>query len=387
MQVRTIRAIISAEFAVIIMTWIWERKQWPVLHWDDHALAKPLAQVSREQGRLLGRMEGLGFDLRREAHLHTLTEDVVKSSEIEGEHLDSEQVRSSIARRLGMDAGGLVAADRNVEGIVEMILDATGNYEEPLTAERLFAWHASLFPTGRSGMRIIRVGEWRDDTEGPMQVVSGPVGRERVHYEAPPAKRLPAEIEKILAWFEEPGEIDPLVAAGLAHLWFVTVHPFEDGNGRIARAIADMALARSEGTEQRFYSMSAQIRAERKDYYAMLERTQKGGLDITRWQAWFLECLRRAIEGAHGTLSAVLEKARFWERFAKAPLNERQIKVLNRLLDGFEGKLTSSRWAKMAKCSQDTAYRDIMDLVGRGALKKDPAGGRSTSYSLVIPPR
>jgi Fic family protein len=365
------------------MAYIWENRQWPALHWDDQILGRLLAHVSREQGRLLGKMEGLGFDLRSEAHLRTLTEDVVKSSEIEGENLPPDQVRSSIARRLGMDVGGLVPADRNVEGVVEMMLDATSNYTTPLTEERLFAWHASLFPTGRTGMRKINVGAWRDDSAGPMQVVSGPIGRERVHYEAPPASRVPAEMGKFLAWFAKAGETDPLLVAGRAHLWFVTIHPFGDGNGRIARAIADMALARAEKIGQRFYSMSGQIKAERNEYYNILERTQKSDLDITRWQSWFLECLLRAIEGAQGTLSAVLNKAKFWERFAKQPLNERQIKVLNRLLDGFEGKLTSSKWAKLAKCSQDTAYRDIMDLVERGALQKDPGGGRSTSYSLI----
>jgi Fic family protein len=365
------------------MAYIWENRQWPALHWDDQILGRLLAHVSREQGRLLGKMEGLGFDLRSEAHLRTLTEDVVKSSEIEGENLPPDQVRSSIARRLGMDVGGLVPADRNVEGVVEMMLDATSNYAKPLTEERLFAWHASLFPTGRTGMRKINVGAWRDDSAGPMQVVSGPIGRERVHYEAPPASRVPAEMEKFLAWFAKAGETDPLLVAGRAHLWFVTIHPFGDGNGRIARAIADMALARAEKIGQRFYSMSGQIKAERNEYYNILERTQKSDLDITRWQSWFLECLLRAIEGAQGTLSAVLNKAKFRERFAKQPLNERQIKVLNRLLDGFEGKLTSSKWAKLAKCSQDTAYRDIMDLVERGALQKDPGGGRSTSYSLI----
>jgi Fic family protein len=282
-----------------------------------------------------------------------------------------------------MDIGGLVPADRDVEGVVEMMLDATDNYEEPLTEERLFAWHASMFQTGRSGMTKITVGAWRDDRRGPMQVVSGPMGREKVHYEAPPASRVPEETERFLDWLESPGDTDPLLVAGLAHLWFVTIHPFDDGNGRIARAIADMALARGEKTSQRFYSMSGQIRAERKTYYTMLERTQKAGLDITRWQTWFLECLLRAIEGAEGTLSAVLEKARFWERFAREPLNARQIKLLNRLMDGFDGKLTSSKWAKIAKCSQDTAYRDIMDLVERGALKKGSGGGRSTSYSLA----
>jgi Fic family protein len=329
-------------------------------------------------------MEGLGFDLRNEAHLRMLTEEVVESSEIEGERLERDQVRSSVARRLGMEIGGLVPADRDVEGVVEMTLDATGKYEDPLTEERLFGWHAALFPTGRSGTKRIRVGEWRDDANGPMQVVSGALGKETVHYQAPPAERLAAEIGRFLRWFADPPDQDPLLVAGLAHLWLLTIHPFDDGNGRIARAVADMVLARSEKTQQRYYSMSAQIRQERKDYYAMLERTQKSDLDITSWQRWFLGCLLRAIEGAGGTLSAVLDKARFWESFAKEPLNERQIKVLNRLLDGFEGKLTSSKWAKIAKCSQDTAYRDIVMLVERGALKKDPGGGRSTSYSLVL---
>jgi Fic family protein len=365
------------------MTHIWQNERWPGLHWDDQALGKLLAQVSREQGRLLGKMEALGFELRGEAHLRTLTEDVVKSSEIEGENLPPDQVRSSIARRLGMDVAALGAPDRNVEGVVEMMFDATTHHAKPLTEERLHAWHAALFPTGRSGMRKIRVGAWRDDSAGPMQVVSGPMGRERVHYEAPPAQRLRAEVKKFIAWFEKPGDIDPLLVAGLAHLWFVTIHPFDDGNGRIARAIADLALARAEKIGQRFYSMSGQISAERSDYYAILERTQKSDLDVTRWQTWFLECLLRAIEGAQGTLSVVLNKAKFWERFAKEPFNERQVAVLNRLLDGFEGKLTSSEWAKLAKCSQDTAYRDILDLVERGALRKDPGGGRSTSYSLA----
>jgi Fic family protein len=363
--------------------YLWEKTGWPTFSWDEKNLATLLAEVSREQGRLLGRMEALGFELRDEAHLRTLTEDVIKSSEIEGEKLDPDQVRSSIARRLGMDVGGLVPADRNVEGVVEMMLDATGNYHEVLTEERLFAWHASLFPTGRSGMSIIRVGSWRDDSSGPMQVISGPLGKEKVHYEAPPADRIPAEIKKFLFWFAQPGEMAPLFIAGLAHLWFITIHPFDDGNGRIARAIADMALARSEKTGQRFYSMSAQIRREHKSYYDTLEWTQKGDLDVTRWQDWFLNCLHRAIEGAQETLSVVLDKARFWERFAKEPLNKRQIRILNLLLDEFEGKLTTSKWAKIVKCSQDTAYRDILDLIGRGALQKDPGGGRSTSYSLV----
>ena len=364
--------------------YLWERSQWPAMTWDERRLSPLLARASREQGRLLGKMEGLGFRLRSEAHLRTLTEDVVKSSEIEGEKLDTEQVRSSIARKLGLDVGGLVPSDRNVDGVVELMVDAAGKYTTALTQERLFGWHAALFPTDRSSLTTITVGDWRDDSTGPMQVVSGPVGRQKVHYQAPPANRVSKEMKAFLKWFAKPGETDGLLVAGLAHLWFVTIHPFDDGNGRIARAIADMALARAEGTGQRFYSMSAQIRRERNDYYQMLEQTQKGSLDVTAWQEWFLSCLLRAIEGTQETLGFVLNKARFWERFAKEPLNERQIKVVNRLLDGFEGKLTTSKWAKLTKCSQDTAYRDILDLVERGALRKDPGGGRSTSYSLAI---
>jgi Fic family protein len=363
--------------------YLWEKPDWPSLIWNEQSLSKLLTAVARAQGRLLGRMEALGFNLRDEAHLHTLTEDVVKSSEIEGEELERNQVRSSIARRLGIDVGGLVPANRDVEGVVEMMLDATGNYDKPLTEERLFAWHAALFPTGRSGMRKIIAGSWRDDSDGPMQVISGAVGREKVHYEAPPAVRLSDEVARFLSWFEQPSDIDPLLNAGLAHLWFVTIHPFDDGNGRIARAISDMALSRSESSRRRFYSMSAQIRRERSEYYTTLEWTQKGEIDVTRWQTWFLKCLLRAIEGAQDRLGSVLRKASFWERFAKEPLNERQIKALNRLLDGIEGKLTTSKWAKLANCSQDTAYRDILDLVKRGALRKDPGGGRSTSYSFA----
>lgn len=364
--------------------YIWELPDWPDLTWDSGHLAALLGQVSREQGRLLGRMQDLGFDLRREAQLNTLTEDVVRSSEIEGVILDSDQVRSSIARRLGMDVGGLVPADRHVEGVVEMMTDATTNFAQLLTADRLFGWQAALFPTGRTGLQKITVGNFRDDSGGPMQVVSGPIGRQHVHYEAPPAARVPEDMDRFLSWFEAPGKIDPLLIAGLAHVWFVTVHPFDDGNGRIARAISDMALARSEQSTQRFYSMSAQIRRERGNYYTTLERTQKGTLDVTPWQEWFLSCLLRAIEGAQDTLGVVLGKARFWERFAQQSLNARQVKVLNRLLDGFEGKLTTSKYAKITRGSQDTAYRDILDLVERGALRKDPGGGRSTSYSLVM---
>jgi Fic family protein len=328
-------------------------------------------------------MEGLGFQLRTEAVLDTLTEDVLKSSEIEGEKLDRDQVRSSIARGLGIDIGGLTPADRNVEGVVEMMLDATQHYDQPLSAQRLFDWHAALFPTGRSGMSRINVGAWRNDKKGPMQVVSGPIGRERVHYQAPAAARLRGEMKKFLAWFEKESSTDLVLKAGLSHLWFVTIHPFDDGNGRIARAIADMVLARSERSPQRFYSMSAQIQQERKAYYEILEATQKSDLDITGWLEWFFVCLGRAFDRAETILAAVLSKARFWDRFAATELNERQRSMIKRLLNGFEGKLTSSKWAKLEKCSQDTALRDIEDLIRKGVLAKDSAGGRSTSYSLA----
>jgi Fic family protein len=328
-------------------------------------------------------MEGLGFQLRTEALLHTLTEDVLKSSEIEGEKLNRDQVRSSIARRLGIDIGGLTPADRDVEGVVEMMLDATQGYEKPLTTRRLFDWHAALFPTGRSGMSKIRVGAWRDDEKGPMQVISGPVGKEHVHYEPPEAPRLRDEMKKFLDWFEKERSTDLVLKAGVAHLWFVTVHPFEDGNGRIARAIADMALARSERSPQRFYSMSAQIRQERKTYYEILEATQKGDLNITRWLEWFLDCLSRAFDRAETILGSVHRKARFWEHLAEVYFNERQRDIIDLLLNGFEGKLTSSKWAKLTKCSQDTALRDIEDLIRNNVLVKDAAGGRSTSYSLA----
>ena len=363
--------------------YIHELQGWPQFNWNREQLVGPLAAVRHQQGRLIGHMEALGFNLRQEAVLQTLTSDVLKSSEIEGEKLDAEQVRSSIARRLGMDIGALKPADRNVEGIVEMMLDATRHYDQPLTTERLFAWHASLFPTGRSGMTKIRVGAWRDDSGGPMQVVSGPVGKEHVHFQAPPAERVDREMRAFLDGFNAKGDIDPVLKAGLAHLWFVTIHPFDDGNGRIARAVADMALARSEKSPQRFYSMSAQIRQERSAYYDILEKTQKGTLDITPWMEWFLGCLGRAIDGAQTTLGSVLAKARFWESIAGIAISERQRLVLNRLLDGFEGKLTTSKYAKLAKCSQDTALRDILPLVERGILVRNPEGGRSTSYALA----
>jgi len=365
------------------MTYIHQLKDWTKFQWREDTLATKLGEVRHRQGRLIGKMEGLGFNLRKEAVLRTLTEDVVKSSDIEGEKLDQDQVRSSIARRLGMDVAGLVPSQRNVEGIVEMMLDATQNYKDPLTTDRLFGWHAALFPTGRSGMTKIIVGDWRDDAGGPMQVVSGPYGKERVHYEAPQAPKLPAEMDAFLKWLESKNATDPVIHAAIAHLWFVTIHPFEDGNGRIARAIADLALARSEGSDQRFYSMSSQISAERKQYYEMLENTQKGGLDITSWLDWFLSCLDRAFDQAEETLATVLTKSKFWETANTYNLNDRQRKMLNRLLDGFEGKLTSSKWAKITKSSQDTASRDINDLMEKGILVRGTAGGRSTSYELT----
>jgi Fic family protein len=364
------------------MGYIHELKDWPKFHWSHEKLAAQLGAVRHNQGRLIGKMGALGFQLRAEAVLQTLTEEVIKSSEIEGEILDQDQVRSSIARRLGIDIGALAPIDRDVEGVVEMMLDATQGYDAPLTKERLFDWHAALFPTGRSGMSKITVGAWRADKTGPMQVVSGPIGRERVHFQAPPAKRVNHEMTAFLKWFNDAQTIDPVLKAGVAHLWFVTIHPFEDGNGRIARAIADMALARSENSPRRFYSMSAQIRVQRTGYYKILEETQKGVLDITAWLAWFLACLNHAFEGADGILSNVLDKARFWQSHEGGPFNDRQRLMLNRLLNGFEGKLTSSKWAMIAKCSQDTAIRDIDDLVKRGILSKDEGGGRSTSYSL-----
>ena len=363
-------------------SYIHELRDWPKFGWDAARLAAPLSAARLLQGRLIGQMEALGFRVRDEAVLRTLTEDVLKSSEIEGEKLDADQVRSSVARRLGMVVGGLQPADRHVEGVVDMMLDATQHYDQPLTVERLFGWHASLFPTGRSGMHRITVGAWRDDRTAPMQVVSGPVGRERVHFEAPVAERIEEDMRRFIEWFNSHVNTEPVLKAALAHLWFVTIHPFDDGNGRIARAIADMALARSEGSSQRFYSMSAQIREERGEYYAILEQTQRATMDVTAWMEWFLACFTRAIEGAQAALSGVIDKARYWERLRDVPLNDRQRLVINRLLDGFEGKLTTSKWAALTKSSSDTALRDIQQLVERGVLVRNPAGGRGTSYSL-----
>lgn len=366
-----------------MVTYIHELSDWPSFHWDHGRLAASLSATRHLQGRLVGRMEALGLRVREEAVLYTLTEDVLKTSEIEGENLDADQVRSSVARRLGMDMGGLRPSDRHVEGIVEMMLDATQHYDHPLTSDRLFGWHASLFPAGRSGIHPIAVGHWRDDRKAPMQVVSGPVGRERVHFEAPVAERLEEEMRRFLEWFNTDAALEPVLKAALAHLWFVTIHPFDDGNGRIARAIADMALARSEDSSRRFYSMSGQIREERADYYRILEQTQRGTMDVTAWMEWFLGCLTRAIDGARTALSGAVDKARYWERLRDVPLNERQRLMINKLIEGFEGKLTTSKWAALTKSSTDTALRDIQQLVERGVLVKDQAGGRSTSYSLA----
>jgi Fic family protein len=364
-------------------TYIHELENWPRFTWDHSKLAQKLAAVRNRQGRLTGRMEELGFKLRSEANLEALTEEVTRSSEIEGEILNRDQVRSSIARRLGVDIGALIPSERNVEGVVEMMLDATQQYNDALTSKRLFGWHAALFPTGYSGMNKITVGAWRADETGAMQVVSGPIGREHVHYEAPKAATLTDEMKTFIDWFNGSQDIDPVIKAAIAHLWFVTIHPFEDGNGRIARAIADMALARSEKSSQRFYSMSAQIRQERNAYYDILEATQKGDLDISEWLEWFLNCLDRAFDHAETILASVLRKARFWTKYASATFNDRQRAMVDRLFDGFEGKLTSSKWAQLTKCSQDTALRDIDDLIAKGILVKEAAGGRSTSYLLV----
>ncbi len=366
------------------MLYIYQQSDWPAFRWKASALADILARVRHRQGKLLGHLEALGFPLRQEALLETLSSDVLKTSEIEGERLNAEQVRSSLARKLGMEAGALKAADRNVEGIVEMTLDATRNYRQPLTGARLFSWHAALFPTGYSGLKKIRAGAWR---EGPMEVVSGAMGKERIHYEAPPAATLDAEMHAFLAWFNTEGDQDWVMRAALAHLWFVTIHPFDDGNGRIARAVADLALARSEDSPRRFYSMSSQIRKERSDYYDILEATQKGGLDVTPWMKWFLSCLERAIGSAQVALAKVLGKARFWESIADVPLNPRQRKMLNRILDGIEGPLTNAKWAKMAKCSADTALRDLQYLVEKRILVRGEAGGRSSSYSIAAKTR
>ncbi len=363
--------------------YIHEQDNWPYFTWDNKRVLLKLGETRNLQGKLLGKMETLGFDLQNEAVLDTLTLDVIKSSEIEGEFLEREQVRSSIARRLGLDIAGSVYSERNVEGVVEMMLDATQRYSAPLNSDRLFDWHAALFPTGRSNMHKITVADWRKD---PMQVVSGPMGKEKVHYEAPKSELVAQEMNKFLDWFENEDGLDLVLKAAIAHLWFLTIHPFDDGNGRIARAITDMLLARSDRSVQRFYSMSAQIRVERKEYYNILEKTQKGYLDITEWILWFLNCLTNAINATKDILSKVLNKAEFWKLHSTTILNERQQKMINKLLDGFTGKLTTSKWGKINKCSQDTALRDIQDLIKKNILQKEASGGRSTNYELVKMP-
>ena len=359
---------------------------WPNFSWRIDELVNLLSEVRNLQGWLLGRMESLGFELRNEAFLDTLTLDVLKSSEIEGEFLNPDQVRSSIARRLGMEIAGSIESDRNVDGVVEMHLDATQNCFNPLTAKRLFDWHAALFPTGRSGMYTITVADWRKDSSGPMQVVSGAMGKEKVHFQASDSSIVETEMNRFLDWFNKNEGTDLVIKAAIAHLWFVTIHPFDDGNGRITRTLTDMLLAKSNNSTQRFYSMSAQIRLERKQYYEILEKTQKGNLDLTDWIKWFLSCLINALKSTDTILKRVLFKADFWNKHAKTIINERQKKLLNKILDGFEGKLTSSKWAKIAKCSKDTAIRDINDLISKNILQKEEAGGRSTNYELKYMP-
>ncbi len=361
---------------------IHQKKDWPNFTWDDKTILKPLSEVRNFQGRLMGKMLSLGFELQNEALLDTLVLDVVKSSEIEGENLPPEQVRSSLARKLGLEIASSIESDRDVDGMVEMMIDATKNCFKSLTSERLFDWHAALFPTGRSGMYKITVANWRKDSTGPMQVVSGALGKEKVHFQAPDSKLIPEEISAFLEWFNNNQENDLVIKAAIAHLWFVTLHPFEDGNGRITRALTDMLLAQADNSTQRFYSMSAQIRTERKQYYEILEKTQQGNLDITKWLLWFLSCLKNALEATDSVLTTILFKADFWNKHSKTIINERQKKLLNKVLDGFDGKLTSSKWAKIAKCSKDTAVRDINDLIEKDILQKENAGGRSTNYEL-----
>ena len=363
-------------------TYIWQQTDWPHWRYDLAAIAEPLAAVSKAQGILIGRLADIGLGLRDQISLSALTLDVLKTSEIEGEQLNMQSVRSSIARRLGVDIGALAPVDRNVEGVVDMVLDATSQCTEPLTPKRLFGWHAALFPTGYSGLSAIKTGAWRDDASGPMQVVSGPMQRNKIHFQAPPASSLNVESAAFFDWANRATPEPLVIKAGLAHLWFVTLHPFDDGNGRIARAVGDLFLARADASAQRFYSMSAQIQFERKAYYDILESTQKGPLDVTQWLVWFLGALNRSLISVHANLDTVLLKSRFWQHWAGTPLNTRQIKVVNRLLDGFDGKLTTSKWAAMTKCSQDTALRDVNELLALGLLMKINAGGRSTGYEI-----
>lgn len=359
--------------------YIYEYRNWTSFTWRETDINAVFGVVRNLQGRILGHMSTLGFAAKEEATLTTLTLDVVKSSEIEGEKLDYDQVRSSIARRLGMNIAGLVPATRNVEGVVEMMLDATQNYQSPLTNERLFSWHSALFPSGYSGMHKIEVGRYRT---GEMQIVSGAMGKEKVHYEAVPAKKVKEEMDKFLKWFNGNASVDPVLKAAIAHFWFIIIHPFDDGNGRIARAIADLMLARSDKTTERYYSMSNQILIERKQYYEILQKGQHSNGDITDWLYWFLQCLKNSLSATQKTLQKVFRKTEFWINHENTVFNERQRLVLNKLLDGFDGKLKSSKWAKIAKCSPDTALRDIKDLMAKGILQQEQQGGRSTNYEL-----
>jgi Fic family protein len=363
---------------------IWQAETWPAMRYDLSALASLLAGVSQAQGALLGRLADVGLEQRERASLQAITDDVIKTSAIEGEELEPASVRSSVARRLGVDIGALAPTDRHVDGVVDMVLDATTRCHEPLSAQRLWGWHAALFPTGFGGLHRIRVGQWRNDAGGPMQVVSGSLGRERVHFQAPPAEGLDAETANFLAWANADTGEPMLIKAGLAHLWFVTLHPFDDGNGRIARAVGDLFLARADGGSQRYYSLSAQIQRERKGYYQILEQTQRGNLDVTAWLAWFLNALQRALDAAHEGLNAVLDKTRFWQRWATTPFNERQVLMLNRVLDGLDEQFSTGRWARRTACSSDTALRDLQQLEQLGVVQRLPGGGRSTAYGLVI---
>jgi len=340
-----------------------------------------LASTRHKQGRLIGKMENIGFELQTEAQLEILTQDIIMTSEIEGEHLDFQQVRSSVARKLGLDIGGLVNSDRHIDGLVEVMTDAT-NLNNELSVDRLLGWHNAMFPAGFGGLYKIKVGCWRDDSTGPMQVVSGPLGRERVHFQAPPANDVANQMEKYTGWFNTPTQYDQIIKAAIGHLWFITIHPFEDGNGRIARVLTDMLLSQSDGLGIRFYSMSVQIRKERSEYYNILEKTQKGMLDITPWINWFINCLNRALDSSLDILDTVLFKHRYWTKYRGVRINDRQEKLITRLMDGFKGKLTTSKWAKMAKCSQDTALRDIQDLMNKGMMTQNIGKGKNTSYDL-----
>jgi Fic family protein len=362
-----------------VAKYIYQHKDWTNFTWKETAINAIFGEVRNLQGKITGKMNTLGFATKEEASLATLTLDVVKSSEIEGEKLNYEQVRSSIARRLGINVAGLVPSDRNIEGVVDMMLDATQNYFIPLSEERLFSWHAALFPTGYSGMYKIEVGRYRT---GEMQIVSGAMGREKIHYEAIAPSMVKTEMDKFLNWFNGEKELDLVLKAAVAHFWFIIIHPFDDGNGRIARAISDLLLTRSENRTERFYSMSSQILVERKKYYAILQQVQHSDGDITEWLDWFLKCLKNALIETENTFQNILRKSDFWKIHENTSLNERQRLMLNKLLDGFDGKLKSSKWAKIAKCSPDTALRDIKDLIEKGILQQEPAGGRSTNYEM-----